>query len=721
MIRNRCSALGLVAVLGMVFSANVFSTIVGNAVFDDVVYFAEDGTDSDLLLRYDIATGSTLSSFTLSEAPTAIAADDLGVYLAIGKSLYRYTFSGNTATATLLRNFAKEIKQIHPVSNYLLVVAGNPNQTVAVLERADGVFVEETEFLEDEFGIIGGIHYSPGSGNLIVNFAEAVDGTVFLTMSFDTSSGDLGAYTDSLVAAFSSPFYSEGANLIVGENGEVVEFNTTNVVDVSPVADSDSPLKALLSHEFFYSDGVIKFAFDDTDSMLVGSTIDNSCHGYDGGTTIRRLASGASGGVGFTATDIYDVNANIHTLVADGADYLMFSGESSALTMQRLDDLDDPEFFGSGDFTPLTVNFTPDQHLSAVSRDGDVLMMHIEATCDRHIVRWDMANQMYLSSVNMQLNKPVDVSYGAEENQFYSLSNVSEALYLRYVDFDVTPPVQSVMSGFSPHAGVGNQVVATDDHVVLSYNDEGEMLVVFNTDGTQAQAPFANTGAAWDVAVWDSNNDRVFYLSDSSLFSVVIAADGSFGVEVKSLDYGVTQEASTDSEIVLNGDGTLLMVGGVLYNAATLAKVDAIQTDANLATWLSTTVFALNEGDESDLEKSERNIGTDPHFGLPTSTELDGTNVLLFTMVQDGVSVPFTLNVDSSTNALIYRTHGTTSTTATSVTLGGNGSSGDGADSTDTTTTETTAEPIGGTGGGGIGLFTLLLLATGVSARRKYC
>ncbi|MBV1919159.1 MAG: hypothetical protein KUG73_00640, partial [Pseudomonadales bacterium] len=212
----------------ILFAGHTGAAVIGHANLDGVVYFADDDASSTLL-RYEVASEASLNSVSLDGTPTAIEADNLGVYVGLGQSLYRYTFPSGVATRQLLRHFPKDIKAIKAVEGYLLVVTGNPSQTVTVINRLDGSLKNATVFEEDKFGIISGLHYSADNGYIIINFTAEVDGTVFLTATFDTDNATFGAFEASAVNKFSTPFFFEGAKVIVGQAGELVQFGTTGV------------------------------------------------------------------------------------------------------------------------------------------------------------------------------------------------------------------------------------------------------------------------------------------------------------------------------------------------------------------------------------------------------------------------------------------------------------------------------------------------------------
>ncbi len=715
----------------VITSSHSISAVIGHAEYNNVVYFADAVSDSSSLSRYDILNDSMLTSVPLDKVPTAITSDSMGVYVATGTELFRYPFVENGVSRQFLRNFSSAIQQVVVVGEFILVVSGEPDQMISVLHRSDGALKGEVPFELTEFGAISSIHYSASESYIIVKYGDAVKGSVFIVADFDLLSGDVtnvDKFEDEDIPLFSAPFFFENTQLVVGSSGEVVSFDATGVKNFDPIRDDKNSIIRLFGDDSFYSSGELKVALDHADFMLIGSSIENNCHEFNGGTRFR-LVSQALGDLG-----AFDSTKDIHSIVQNGVELLLFYGEGNGLGVEKASELVVPRIFGSEEFFPLNVDFTPVQNLSATGLNGDVLYMHADASCDHHVVRWSVSTQSYLPSVFMGINTPVDTSYSSIQNQFYVLNNRTDDFYLRVVDFDEVPPARSGVGGFTAFDGQGSQVLATDNYVVLSYSDvdnKPRLAIISATTGLLLSDE-SNDGELWDVATWDSGTRRMYYVSFEGLFYRELNADGTLAAALpqKSPHYGVTQEASTNAEIVVSDDGALLMINGSLYVTDTLIQVDAIGEDefgrkSDLFVWNGANLYSSISNEISPLGLWTLNIGADNHFGEDVSAvNLNGTNALLLPVMVGGSFAPLTVTV-GSTGVLTYRTHGAS---PTSTSLGGSGNAGAGSNTgggsdagggSDGAGNSQPAEPIGGSGGGSIDYMYLLLLALGFTIKRR--
>lgn len=731
--------LSLLVVFSTAFSGVTKAAVTAHTLLNDVVYFADSDADRPFILRYDVANEEQLSSLSLDTPPTAISSDSSGVYVAQGNTLSRLVFSGNVATRTVLHNFPADVLQIVPAGDFLLVVSGSPKQTVYVLKQDGGDIEGETEFAEDDYGLIEGIHHDNDNDHIIIKFSAAINDSVFIVASYNDSTGvitELDKFPDGNITTFTTPNFFGDFGLIVGSLGEVAEFGATGVELRSPDINKDNPITLEHGNDEFYSAGTVTAVFEDADNIILATAIDNACHSFNGGTRFRVIDNVP---LGLTEGIVFDSANVVHTIVAfGGSDFLLFSGAAEALVVEKRTELTAPTLYGSTVLDPLAVNFTPVQKLSAVGKDGDVLHMHVDATCDHQLVSWQLSTQSYLPTVvNLQINTPIDTSYSVNENQFWVLNNRTKDFYLRMVDFEDDDPVSVGITGFSGIVGQASQVVATDSYAVLRYQIEAvEYVAVISLDTKLAISNDVTLDKSWDVAAWDAANGRIYYLSDGKLFSrelVGAILDDAF----QSPDYGITQPASTSSEIVVSADGDFLIVGGGRYDTASLNWLDSIGNDednevADVAAWSSaSTVYAFNSGGNSALEEWSLSLGGDDHFELLTETSLSAdssnNNTLLFPMMQGGLLVPLTVTVNSA-STLTYKTQGDN---AISVSLGGGGSAGSGSDvesgtgtdsgsdTTSGTDSSQPAEPLGGTGGGSIDYVYILLLTLGFAVRLR--
>ena len=740
MSRNIKTILSLLVVFSTAFSGVTKAAVTAHTLLNDVVYFADTDTDRPFILRYDVANEEQLSSLSLDTPPTAISSDSSGVYVAQGNTLSRLVFSGDVVTSTVLHNFPADVLQIVPAVDFLLVVSGSPKQTVYVLNQVDGDIEDKIEFAEDDYGVIEGIHYDADNGHIIIKFTAAVNDSVFIVASYDGLGRITGSdkFPDGNIATFTAPNFFGDFGLIVGSLGEVAEFGATGVELRSPDINKDNPLTLTHDNDKFYSAGTVTAVFEDTGSIILATSIDNACHSFNGGTRFRVIEDVPAG---LTEGIVFDSANVVHTIAKFGSDdFLLFSGAAEALVVEKMTELTNPTFYGSTILDPLTVNFTPVQKLSAVGKDGDVLHMHVDASCDHQLVSWQLSAQSYLPTVvNLQINTPIDTSYSVAKNQFWVLNNRAKDFYLRMVDFEDVVPVSVDIVGFEGAEGQASQVVATDDYAVLRYKIETEEHVaIINLDSGDTITDDVTLDKSWDVAVWDAVNSRIYYLSDSKLFSRELVGAILDDDALQSPDYGNTQPASTSSEIVVSANGDFLIVGGGRYDTGSLIWLDSIGEDeddkvADVAAWSSaSTVYAFNSGGDSALEEWSLSLGGDDHFELLTETSLSGTdpsnnNTLLFPMMQGGSLVPLTVTVNSA-STLTYKTQGDN---AISVSLGGGGSAGSGSDvepgtgtdsgsgTTSGTDSSQQAEPLGGTGGGSIDYIYLLLLTLGFAVRLR--
>ena len=66
------------------------------AVYSDIAYFAFDAPNR--IERFDFNTDAWLSALPMDEAPTALAVDDSGLYIAADTSLLKFSLTGTNKT-----------------------------------------------------------------------------------------------------------------------------------------------------------------------------------------------------------------------------------------------------------------------------------------------------------------------------------------------------------------------------------------------------------------------------------------------------------------------------------------------------------------------------------------------------------------------------------------------------------------------------------------------
>lgn len=521
---------------------------------DNTAYFLDQADPG--FARYDIVNEQWLGSIDLANAtglPTAAHVDDDGIYVAYGKSVYRYGLDGSGQTHLI--NTTHDIQRLH--------------------SDGDLLFVNHSGSLYARF-----LSIDKSTNTVVGNFQNYVDSVIgsailpaenrIVGRSLGVSPSDItyAAYNDAgqFIGGGDSPYHGDYAGA-----SEVWAFD-----DGSRVVDSSG---TIYSPSLTYL-GSFQSAVDDID--FVGGEVpivldDGVVTAY----TAAMLPTGSKSLVA-AATDIFVNDTNV----------IAFSGVAGGYSVEvvPLSDLSAPEPGEPVD--PVGLAFTPDE--IAVAADGTLLLF---SQNHQSVFRWDPIRQSYDETIPL-IGTPEHMAYSAPSNTIYLAYSTG---LLRKIDLGLSE-LEEVPFATMPASPLG---LATAGEYVFAADAAGawESHYTFAPDGTMISAVEWNYNAL-DYQWSDVNQKMYFLRDDTSPRDVLWEEINADGVTYPGLAPGEIG-AKKDSPLHTSSgfthpfrvapDGSVVILGsGYIHDAQTLERLTyALANTVGGIAWLEGTTYTL--------------------------------------------------------------------------------------------------------------------------------
>ncbi|TWT87127.1 Chitinase A precursor [Pseudobythopirellula maris] len=570
---------------------------------DGIAYFLDQSDPG--FARYDIASEQWIAPIDLTSAsglPTAAHADDEGLYVAYGKSVYRYGLDGSDQTPVI--NTQYDVRRIHTDGDLLFV-----NHSTGLYARVVSLDKATNTVIDTMDSYIDSIYGSSidTESNRIFGRTSGVSPSDITYVSY-SDSGDL-------LANAGSPYHGDypGASQtwVFDDQSKVVDSSGTIYTTALQYANS-----------FGSSVTDIDFVGGQVPIVLSGSTLT----AYSAGILPTGSAS-----VGGSPSDLFvnDTSAIVFEAVAGGW----------SETVVPLTSLSAPE--PGEPVSPIGLPFTPDK--IEIAANGTVLLFSKQHAS---IFRYDAAGQVWGETIPV-VGSPLHMTYSSDLNAIYLSYDTG---LIRKIDLDsellAAEPFATLPS--RPHgiSAAGDLLFAADpsgaweSHYVIG--SDGAVLA--NKEWTHASAEY----------VWSDATRRMYYFTQWSprdLEYVEIGGSGSFGAVREAPQHS---SAGFTFPIRVSPDGGVVVLGsGVIHDGSTLARlpqalgnsvtdiawlgsdthtIRTIGGVAQLQTWSGTNWGESNVAQLSGAAVSLTTVGenrllaitTDPN-GVPKMTVVDET------------------------------------------------------------------------------------------------
>lgn len=568
--------------------ASVAESQASHAESADIGYFlVEDDTRVE---RYDIAGESWLTSIDLPDiygSATAVHVDADGLYVAYGKTVYRYNLDGSGQTHLL--NTLNDVRSLHSDGNLLFINHSANNYarfvsidktTNTVLDTIDGIdfiFVDGSS-LAPEVNRIFGRSVSVSPADIVyVNYDD--DGNL-------TRGGDSPHHGDYPDATQTWTF--PDSDKVVDDSGNVYSTSTLTWLNSFPSSIDD-----------------VDFLGSDIPIVLEGNTITSYTN---------ALLPAGSHTLSNTPDEIYINDTHVITFTENA-----LQAHGYEVELVPLSQLNPPT--PGQPVSPIGLSYTPD-HIE-MAADGTVLLY---SSRFESIFRWDPQRQRYGDTIPV-IGSAELMAYSAENNTIY-LSYTSGLI--RQIALGGPQPIDTPFTTLPNRASV----LSTAGPYVFISNSSGASRAhrTFAPDGSEIDS--VNSTFYYSAEfVWSEANQKMYFLNTNtyfsgSLHSEEINADGSTYPSEEAGGIGQAQRSSPSQGYLFSTpvrvapDGSVAVLGsGVIHDATTLERfnfsLDNYLTDA---AWLGDELYTIrNVDDVSEIQQ-----WTGPTYELVDSVRISG-------------------------------------------------------------------------------------------------
>jgi hypothetical protein len=493
----------------------------------DVYYFSFKSPNR--IERYNLAKRSWFKPILLEAEPSALWADESGIFVAEDRTIVR--FKPNGAGRTPVGNGEGKVTTLFTAGDVLVFNSGDGFTT---LNKLNGNLLSTFDYW---YGA-SGISSLPGSN------------TVFFRSSYGSGihSFEIGA-DGKLVKSMHSPYssdYSYPKRTFVFPNGVRVADDNGNVYSSDALAYNNS---------------------------LGGAFTDLSFHGQDIPIVLRQQKLVAYSN-SFLEAGSYDLGAAGLRVAVAGQNAIVFFDDGSTerglrVQVVPLSLLAAP--VPGAPVDPRGLAFTPEDVF--VDKNGEVLLF---SKGQLSLFRWSPATKQYLPTYPL-LGAPAFAGYSSENHRAYF---AYDSQMVREMDLSAAQPVESPLFNLpSPPRGF---VLAGEFPYVATSNG----LKTF----TPAGEAITNGGFTYYYGnhnTWDPVNRRVYHFRDGTspgdLHYDAISASGEITGGGETPYHG---DFSLQKPIRVSPDGSRVVIGsGVVFNATGLTKVASLANAFTDAAW----------------------------------------------------------------------------------------------------------------------------------------
>ncbi|MEM7625302.1 MAG: hypothetical protein AAF333_06715 [Planctomycetota bacterium] len=560
--------------------------------------------------RYDIASETWLSPVALTNAPgpaTKLHVDDEGIYVAFGKSVYRYNLDGSNPVHLI--NTEHAVRAIHSDGNLLFI-----NQSSGLyarfisIDKTDNLILDTfSNYVDSVYGssIATDINFifgrSSGISPADITFVSYADDGTFI------SGGD-SPYHGAYPSASQTWVFPDGAK----------------VVDGSGTIYSTSGLTRLNSFGTQVDD--IDFLGQDIPIVLNDNTLTSFTSG---------ILPAGSYTLGYTPSDIFVNDENVVTFTYD-----VNSPTGVQVRLVSLAELSPPTPGQPVD--PVGLPYTPDQVEQAA--DGTVLLY---SKSHQSIFRWDPDTQSYGQTIPL-IGTASYMTYSSETNTAYL---AYESGLIRKIDMDAAEPTEEPFAVL-PSRPLG---LSTAGSYVFAVDPSGAWVshYTFASDGTLVDSEEWNYSSK--EFVWSEVNQKMYFFRDGTspndLLWEEINADGSTypglapGAIGAKRDSPLHSSAGFTHPIRVAPDGSVVVLGsGSIHDATTLARLpQALSNGFTDADWLNENLYTIRtiagvtqiqqwNGDNYQWQQAVQTAGT-----AHTLQAVDENRLLSITLDDEGI------------------------------------------------------------------------------------
>lgn len=512
---------------------------------DGIAYFLNQSDPG--FARYDIAAEEWLAPIDLAGASgfaTVGHADDDGLYVAYGKSVYRYALDGTGQTAVM--SAANDVQRLHTDGNLLFV-----NHSTSLYARVISVSKTTNTILDTADFYVHSIHGSSIDtvSNRIFGRTQGVSPSDIVYVSYN----DQGEILSEVDSPYHGDYPGGSQTWVFDDGSKVVDSSGTIYTTTLQYANSfGSPVTD------------IDFVGGQVPIVLSGSKLTAYSAGIlpTGSKTLDGPAS--------------DLFVNDNSAIAFSA----ASGSWSA-TIVPLSELSAPK---PGEaINPVGLPFSPDK--IEIAADGTLLLFSKQHSS---IFRYDPVSQTWGDTIPL-VGAPLYMAYSA----------VTETVYLAYdtglirqIDLS-SESLEDVPFATLPSRPLG---LAVAGEYVFSADASGawESHYTFRPDGSRVSAVEWNYGAL--QYTWSPANRKMYFFRDGTSPNDIlweeIGVDGTIG---RQMDSPLHSSAGFIYPIRVSPNGSVAILGsGLIHDAQTLARLpQALGNSVTDIAWLGDNTHTI--------------------------------------------------------------------------------------------------------------------------------
>lgn len=564
----------------------------------ELAYFLE--TSPSQIRRFNFNTGLWLLPLPLKGPPTAMLIDSNAVYVAFGRSTFRY--SPDMSEEIQVATTGADVTAILSGSNHVYIVHSTIRDgQVTSIRKSDGIQIATTQI---DYRAFAGASISPSLGQI---YGRTVLGHSILGLNLNSDGTFVGALDSppGQVPDASRTWVIAGGQRIVDNSGTVYKKGSPAPLFSNTIGEPFDTLDSTDNYTLVLRTNTV-FAYDSlflpTGKKLLN--LDNPKSLFIFGTNVFVFAPTS----GDPATRVVPLGELIPATPENGID-------------------------------PRGLAYVPDALIQ--DRTGD-LLLHVRKK--RSVFRWSRANRDYGPTItlNGDANK---IAYSAEHNRLY----LNQVLFgdgstrIDQVNLNGSP----VQSHFADLPAEVLGLAAADPYLFIC-----DATKPFSTHRTYTSdgRPIAENSFNFssEEYIWSAVNRRVYYLWDSAvpndLVVQPIAEDGNLGAKLDSPYHG---ELTAKHPVRVSPDARLVLIGsGELCDGATLRRRASLANPVTDAVWVGTFLYTLRGfGAGSQIQKWSTNNfeQTDTGFlsGTPLRIFSDPQGLLVVTL--DGTMPRFWL------------------------------------------------------------------------------
>jgi len=529
------------------------------AEHDGVAYFVRP--ESPRIERYDVAGHAWLASVELAgatTAPTALAVDGSGIFVAFSNAVYRYAANGNSRTHLLTAGT--------PANDLLLDGSLLFVNASTIYEKAVTTINTTTNAVVGSFtnwwvDALHGASIVPGA-NRIFGRTAGVSPSDIAYLSY----GDNGVIT----GGSDSPYH-----------GDLPDASQTWVLPGDALVIDDS--------------GTIYRTANLTRAASLGTRIDDIAFRQDGTPVSLRGSKLAAYDSKFLPTAETDLGYVPDEILGSGDSVVAFTADPGSSHGFR-DEVVPPSRFTppapGPAVDPASIAYSPDA--VTVAADGTLLIFDRETAS---VFRWDPAAARYTQSLPL-IGSP----------QFFAYSPTTDSAYLAEASGFIR---RLEVSAASPQEKAFAVLAAPPGGLATA----GAYLFAQDSSGAWAtHSTFAPNGALVDSKdwnhyseefIWSDANQRMYFFQDNfspnDLLSEEINADGtSYPGELPGgigflKDSPLHTSVGFEHPLRVAPDGSVVVLGsGLIHDARSLARLPyALSNPVADATWLAGSLYTL--------------------------------------------------------------------------------------------------------------------------------